>query len=231
MRSARALRGRLARAGHAQSRPVATVLRQKPGSSKCLGEYAARSLGGSSPQCEPIGGGVAHTSHKSVTLWAENRGSAAYSHVRGVASVVHPLGQAHGLPVALLSVELWTNEVCLNLAVVQGPDTRALDNAYATEMEALSVAACAGETSLRPPQQPSEAMLDLALGLSDDVGTSYRPTARSAGGSGTEWRSQWHFSPSVPTAARRLEIRLTDQPNLITVRIRPQSSGNERAPR
>ncbi len=56
--------------------------------------------------------------------------------------------------------------------------------------------------------QPGDRLLQLPFSVSDDVGTPYRALQRSAGGAGTEWRSEFRLEPPVPREATRLVVTL-----------------------
>jgi hypothetical protein len=122
--------------------------------------------------------------------------------VRGVLAPAAELGVVDGMTLVLLSVELWSSGVFVHLAILRSAATDELDAAHERAFEAWA----AGPRDEAPPDMPGVRLGHLALTVADDTGTSYRPTHRAAGGSGTEWRSQWKFEPGPPPEATRLTI-------------------------
>jgi lactoylglutathione lyase len=103
-----------------------------------------------------------------------------------------PLTEKDGRIIYVITVELWRNEVLVRLAGVP---------AWRDDGEP-EIGSATGEDFL----------LDLQLGLSDDLGTVYEPDQSMANGSGYEWRSDWHLRPGVPAGAKRLTVALLRDP-------------------
>jgi hypothetical protein len=140
-------------------------------------------------------------------------GSKAETHeqLEAVLAPARALADVDGLTVVLLSVELWTSGLFVHLATLRNPLSDELDAEHEASMMhwAATRRDDANEPEkLPPPDQPGERLLRLPLTVSDDVGTRFQPRSRSAGGTGTEWRSQWHFEPGVPRTASRLTIAI-----------------------
>ena len=120
------------------------------------------------------------------------------------------LVDADGITVALTAVELWPQVVIVHLEGVRSPlrDERDARHVAAFEQWAEHVRAsrAAGEEPQPPPAMPGELLMRLPLTLADDAGTVYRRSFARAGGSGTEWLSQWAFAPGPPAEAKRLTV-------------------------
>jgi hypothetical protein len=134
---------------------------------------------------------------------------AAHDVLEAVLAPAEELVDVDGITVILVSVELWTNGLFVRLAGLRTDLTDELDASFEGAMTHWAVAAREAKQTgakLPPPHQPGERLMRLPLTVSDDVGTTYRSLARSAGGTGTEWRSEWRFEPGVPRAATRLIV-------------------------
>jgi hypothetical protein len=112
-----------------------------------------------------------------------------------------------------VTAELWTHRLFIRLCAAQNERTRSLDAQSAAEFERFSQEVRATRergdaTRPVPPDQPGEVLSRVPLVVSDDLGTAYRSTGRSAAGTQTEWRGEWHFEPGVPKAASVLTVRL-----------------------
>jgi hypothetical protein len=131
----------------------------------------------------------------------------------GAVSPAHVLGRFEEIPVVFVAVERWSRRLFIRLCAAQNERTRALDAKWARELEQFSHEVLAarerGDTA-RPelPEQPGVVLSRVPLVVSDDLGTAYRNTGRSSGGTGSEWRAEWGFEPGVPTAATVLTVRL-----------------------
>jgi hypothetical protein len=129
--------------------------------------------------------------------------------LRGVLAPAAELAFVDGMTLVLLSVELWSGGVFLHLAVLRNAATDELDAAHERAFDGWT----AGRRDQAPPPMPGTRLGDLALTVADDTGTSYQPSHRAAGGSGTEWRSEWKFEPGAPPEATRLTITLESPGN------------------
>jgi hypothetical protein len=127
-----------------------------------------------------------------------------HERLRAVLAPATALAEVDGMTLMLLSVELWTTSVFLHLAVLRTPETDEQDAAYQRAIDAWA----AGARDDAPPAQPGERLTRLPLTIADDAGTRYHTTHRGAGGSATEWRSQWKFEPGPPPTTTRLTITL-----------------------
>jgi hypothetical protein len=131
--------------------------------------------------------------------------------VEAVLAPAQPLADVGGITVVLVSVELWTSGVFVRLAGLRSALTDELDAEFEgamTHWGVLATDATSVGAKPPPPHQPGERLMRLPLTVSDDVGTSYRSRSRSAGGTATEWRSEWRFEPGVPRDATRLTVAL-----------------------
>jgi hypothetical protein len=131
----------------------------------------------------------------------------------GAVSPAHVLGHFEEIPVVFVTAELWTQRLFIHLCAAQNERTRTLDAQWAREFEQFThevqTARERGDAS-RPglPEQPGAVLCRIPLVVSDDCGGAYRNNGCSAGGTGTEWRSEWGFEPGVPTVATVLTVRL-----------------------
>jgi hypothetical protein len=57
-----------------------------------------------------------------------------------------------------------------------------------------------------PPAQPADVFTGIKLHLADDIGTSYRWSGSALGGTGTERRATWTFTPPAPASAQSFEV-------------------------
>jgi hypothetical protein len=131
----------------------------------------------------------------------------------GALSLVRVLGNFEGIPVVFVTAELWTDRLFIRLCATQNERTRTLDSQWAREFdrytqEVLAARDRGDAARLEPPQQPGAVLSRIPLIVSDDLGTAYRPNGVSAGGTGSEWRSEWCFEPGVPVAATVLTARI-----------------------
>lgn len=132
---------------------------------------------------------------------------------RGVAAVGRVLYSGDDVSVAIVSVEVWRDRIGVRLAAVHDDATRRLDEEYRRGLQLYEdeMNDPARRAEAIAPIDPSEALLQLALTLTDDRNTLYRPLTRSAGGTDNEWRSDWYFGPGPPVDAARLELSLGPQ--------------------
>ena len=129
--------------------------------------------------------------------------------LQAVLAPARPVADVDGLTVVLVAVELWTTGLVLHLAGLRSAVTDELDVEYQTAMAhwvTLADAAQAMGDRVPAPHAPGERLTRLPLAVADDVGTRYEADARQGGGSGSEWRAQWHLTPGVPAAATRLRV-------------------------
>ena len=156
-----------------------------------------------------FGGGSTHdgwnATHRVTSPGSE--GEVPYDVLEMVLSWPEPLADVDGVTVVIASVELWTAGVVVRLAGMRSPQTDQLDAAH--RLETTHWAAGYAERGTAPPAQPGAVLIDSPLELSDDLATVYRSHARSAGGTGTEWRAEWHFEPGVPLEASLLRVAIT----------------------
>src|SRR3954447_21557981 len=133
----------------------------------------------------------------------------AHDALEAVLAPAQPLADVDGITVVLVSVELWTSGMFVRLAGLRSALTDELDAEFDGAMihwGVLAEDARAGSANPPAPRQPGERLMRLPLTVSDDLGTAYTSRNRSAGGSGTEWRSEWRFEPGVPREATRLTV-------------------------
>jgi hypothetical protein len=130
--------------------------------------------------------------------------------LRAARAAVHVLGEFRGCAIVLLSAEAWTKDICLRLIAQRSGLTDEWDESYRSSFERWEqrVAHRGSEAAGPPPIEPGAALSELPLAVSDDIGTPYRPTAWSAGGSESRWATEWHFEPGLPVTARRLTVSL-----------------------
>lgn len=130
--------------------------------------------------------------------------------LRQVFAPLTPLVDFDGVPLVLASVELWTRSVRLRIAGLNNAASDRLDDEHRAALEGWSTnvrdAHARGSVADDPPQEPGARLLDMKLTLTDDLGTEYRWTGGSAGGSNTEWRLEAAFEPGAPAAARKLIV-------------------------
>jgi hypothetical protein len=164
--------------------------------------------------------------HEPRTIFSDNKrqgeghrgggsvpGMVAHGDFVGALSPAHVLGHVEGIPIVFVTAELWTQHVFIRLCAVQNERTGTLDEEWAREFEQYTHEALAarerGDAARpEPPEDPGVVLIRAPLIVSDDLGTVYRSTSASAGGTGTEWRAEWAFEPGVPVAATVLTVRL-----------------------
>lgn len=93
-------------------------------------------------------------------------------------------------------------------AAVSNEVTRRLVEEHERHIAAWARARRKGTKDPPPSEEPGVRLLlhRLRVELVYDCGTGYGSSRCQAGGTGTEWRGEWAFRPSVPDAARRLVI-------------------------
>jgi hypothetical protein len=121
-----------------------------------------------------------------------------------VISPIRKLYSRNDVDVALVSIEVWPTGLVVRLAGVPTEATRVADEAFHSALEAW---ARRGATNA-PPAQPASEVFDIALEVSDDLGTRYTLITGSSGGSGSMFRADWFFEPGVPVEATRLTVRV-----------------------
>jgi hypothetical protein len=116
--------------------------------------------------------------------------------------------EREGFEIVLVSVELWSEEVVVRLAVPRDTRTQQLEAHYEQALDewAKRRQQAADEP---PPPQPGELLLDVDVQLHDDMGTAYRPRIAARGGSGRMFRGEWFFEPGPPTAATAMTVVLS----------------------
>jgi hypothetical protein len=130
-----------------------------------------------------------------------------------VLAVARPLADVDSMPFVLTSVELWTNRVDVFLA---GLPTAEADQRIRQHEDELNEWArkrregLSGEGTLSPPHPRGNRLFDVDIRLHNDLGTNYRTTGGSAGGSNTEWRLHRHYEPGVPEQATTLIVEAAD---------------------
>ncbi len=129
-----------------------------------------------------------------------------------VLAVGRPVAEVDGMPLALTSVELWSDRSFVHLAGLPTGDAdehvRQVE-AHMTEWGRRHQERRSGDGSLSPPELRGGRLLSaLQVVLRDDVGTTYRWTGGQAGGSQTEWRMQAHYAPGVSHEATRLVVEV-----------------------
>lgn len=142
-----------------------------------------------------------------------------------VAAPAADLGCFQGVDVLLVSIELWSSKIVVRLAAQRDAVTASLDAEYAQALERWSVhTTTLGRAHTDgPPSEPGASLLHLPLSIVDDRGASYEAGRRSAGGTGSEWQSEWAFTPGAAPEARWLHVRLeTDEGTQVTSVAIPQ---------
>lgn len=134
-----------------------------------------------------------------------------------VLTPIAPIAAGGGVTLLLISLEVWPEEVVAHLAGEPDPttgrvevDTTFSDPWQRWEREMLE------PTVAR--RKPPESAMDQLFGLrhasehlSDDLGTCYQFKAGHTGGTGTEWRADWYFTPGVPDEASALTLALAGE--------------------
>lgn len=59
-----------------------------------------------------------------------------------------------------------------------------------------------------PPAEPADLFANLAMGVSDDLGSPYRFRSSSLGGTGTERQLRWRFEPTASTVGSSLSVSI-----------------------
>jgi hypothetical protein len=131
----------------------------------------------------------------------------------GALSPAHVLGQFEGIPIVLVTAELWTHRLFIRLCAGQNERTRTLDEPWTRGFEQYTHEALAARerddaARPEPPEDPGVVLIRAPLIVSDDLGTVYRGACASVGGTGSEWRGERGFEPGVPVAATVLTVRL-----------------------
>lgn len=125
-----------------------------------------------------------------------------------------PLVDFEGVTLVVVSAELWTRSTRLRVAGLHNATSDEIDEEHRRALERwaqkLEEARARDISSDDPPRDAGARMLDMRLALADDLGTRYRSTGRSAGGTGTEWRLDVRFEPAMPGSARHLTIAVND---------------------
>jgi hypothetical protein len=125
-----------------------------------------------------------------------------------VVSPVRTLLERDGLELALVSVELWPDEVVVRLAGMPSARTAPLEAEFETAHEEWGRRR-AGGADEPPPAQPAERVFDLDVGLDDGSGTRYRGISSERGGTGTMFRAAWTFAPGVPQESSSLVVQVS----------------------
>ena len=137
-----------------------------------------------------------------------------------VISPITPLLTRDSVQVALLSVELWPDQVVVRLAGLPDDALSQHAKAYSEELEEWG-SRPEPDAGHRPPSQPAEAIYEFEVGLADDVGTDYRLTGSARGGTGHLFRAEWLFAPGAPETAHELHIvAAMGQPDAATAVVR-----------
>ena len=119
------------------------------------------------------------------------------------------LARAAGTDVHLLTVEAWGDRVIVRMVGAVNEATRAELAAYEDRMQDWYERRRAGSEE-EPPTTPGQVIFqELKVRLTDDLGTTFRWTSGSAGGSGTELLCECHFEPGMPPAASTLAVYVT----------------------
>ena len=128
---------------------------------------------------------------------------------------VAPMAHGGGVTLLLISVEVWPDGVVAHAVGELDPATGQVEVAAEFTEPWIRWEQNMREGTGPPRPAPDSAMALLfgaahtTLGLSDDAGTHYRHHASQSGGTGTEWRASWHFSPGIPDTATVLSVALT----------------------
>ena len=138
--------------------------------------------------------------------------SAPCDELETVLAPARSLADVDGITVLLVSLEMWTSWVSVRLAGLPSELTDELEAGFQNKLEEWAAqtkqAREAGSKEPRLADQPGNRLMQMPLSLEDDLGTLYQAHHRSAGGTGTEWRSEWRFEPGVPREATRLNVTL-----------------------
>jgi hypothetical protein len=119
------------------------------------------------------------------------------------------LARAAGTDVHLLTVETWGNRVVVRMVGAVNEAIRAELAAYEARMHDWHERREAGSDEW-PPKMPGELIFqELKVRLTDDLGTKFKWSSGSSGGSGTEMLCEWSFEPGMPPAASTLTVTVT----------------------
>lgn len=70
--------------------------------------------------------------------------------------------------------------------------------------------AAGADTTENPPAMPGVAVFEqLAIVVSDDIGTEYQWSGGQVAGGGTEWEAHWIYTPTPPIGARALRFEFS----------------------
>ena len=134
--------------------------------------------------------------------------------LRHVLAPLATLVDFHGVTLVLASVELWTRSVRLRVAGINNPTSDRLDEEHRQALDGWAKKVRdvqdRGTVYDDPPMGAGASMLDMRLVLADALGTDYRCTGRSAGGTGSEWRLEAAFEPGIPAGAAELTLTVGD---------------------
>ncbi|MFC6019826.1 hypothetical protein ACFP2T_26920 [Plantactinospora solaniradicis] len=114
------------------------------------------------------------------------------------------VGEVAGVRAELVQVSL-ANHVEVVLDAEQGPSREAASDDFAAAYRRWEEQAEPGA----PPPWPGEQFGNVALAVSDDIGTAYHLVSGQTGGMGTEWEVRWSFRPTPPATAGRLTLDFT----------------------
>jgi hypothetical protein len=119
------------------------------------------------------------------------------------------LASAAGTDVHLLTVETWGDRVVVRMVGALNEAIRADLAGHEARMQDWRERRQAGSDEW-PPKLPGELIFqELKVRLADDVGTTFKWSSGSSGGSGTEMLCEWSFEPGMPSAASTLTVTVT----------------------
>lgn len=144
--------------------------------------------------------------------------------LRHVFTPLAPLVDFNGVTLVLGSVELWTRSVRLRIAGLNNATSDRLDEQHRQALAGWAMKVHDAHARSRVPddlpREPGARLLDMGLALADDLGTDYRSTTSTAGGTGSEWRLETAFEPGMPAGARELTLTVSDSSGSLVRKVR-----------
>ncbi|GAB3165283.1 hypothetical protein GCM10027258_87940 [Amycolatopsis stemonae] len=131
--------------------------------------------------------------------------------LQGVLAGPRQLGRLDGRPVTLISAELWSDRIVVDLYTNPGPEHRDRRAQAAREHLEWVKRQRRGQAGGRPARAPAGSPLaDLTWELRDAPGTAYRRTGGSAESGDHLDRQRMHWFPAPPADFGRLTLLATD---------------------
>jgi hypothetical protein len=129
--------------------------------------------------------------------------------LRGVVAGPRSLGQFDGRPVTLISAELWSDRLLVDLYTDPGPEYRSRQARANRERLEWIRRQRRGQPAERPAPVVSP-LLNLTWGLHDEHGTEYHQTGGSTGAEPHLDRQRTQWSPAPPLNCAHLTLLATD---------------------